>query len=32
MVRNIAATDPVTKPQAALDRRNVVIQQMLEQG
>jgi membrane peptidoglycan carboxypeptidase len=31
MVRNIAATDPVTKPQAALDRRNVVIQQMLEQ-
>ena len=31
MVRNIAATDPVTKAQAALDRRNVVIQQMLEQ-
>lgn len=31
MVRNIAATDPVTKPQAALDRRNVVIQQMREQ-
>ena len=31
MVRNIAATDPVTKPQAALDRRNLVIQQMREQ-
>ncbi len=31
MVRNIAATDPVTKPQAALDRRNVVIQQMRDQ-
>ncbi|HEY0815760.1 MAG TPA: transglycosylase domain-containing protein [Pseudonocardia sp.] len=31
LVRNIAATDPVTKPQAALDRRNVVIQQMFEQ-
>lgn len=31
MVRNIVATDPVTKPRAALDRRNVVIQQMFEQ-
>ena len=31
MVRNIAATDPVTKPQAALDRRNVVIGQMRDQ-
>ena len=31
MVRNIAATDPITKPQAALDRRNVVIGQMREQ-
>src|SRR5690349_7693137 len=31
MVRNIAATDPVTKPQAALERRNVVIGQMREQ-
>ncbi len=31
MVRNITATDPVTKPQAALDRRNVVIGQMLDQ-
>lgn len=31
MVRNITATDPVTRPQAALDRRNVVIEQMLAQ-
>lgn len=31
MVRNITATDPVTKPEAALARRNVVIQQMLGQ-
>ena len=31
MVRNIAATDPVTKPQAALERRNVVIGQMRDQ-
>ena len=31
MVRNIAATDPVSKPQAALERRNVVIGQMREQ-
>ncbi|MDT7573839.1 MAG: hypothetical protein QOH17_172, partial [Pseudonocardiales bacterium] len=31
MVRNITATDPVTKAQAALDRRNVVIGQMLDQ-
>ena len=32
MVRNPAATDPVTKPQAALARRNLVIQRMHEQG
>ncbi|SDG28644.1 Membrane carboxypeptidase (penicillin-binding protein) [Pseudonocardia oroxyli] len=31
MVRNISATDPVTNPQAALDRRNLVISQMFEQ-
>lgn len=31
MVRNITATDPVTEPRAALDRRNVVIEQMLDQ-
>src|SRR5690349_12934909 len=31
MVRNIAATDPVSKPQAALERRNVVIGQMRDQ-
>jgi membrane peptidoglycan carboxypeptidase len=32
MVRNITATDPVTKSQAALERRNVVVAQMLDQG
>ncbi|WP_312858418.1 transglycosylase domain-containing protein, partial [Pseudonocardia pini] len=32
MVRNISATDPVQNPQAALDRRNLVITQMREQG
>ena len=32
MVRSTTATDPVTNPQAALDRRNVVIRQMHEQG
>ncbi|GEC22808.1 transglycosylase [Pseudonocardia hydrocarbonoxydans] len=31
MVRSTTATDPVQNPQAALDRRNLVIQQMLEQ-
>ncbi|MBW0094142.1 penicillin-binding protein, partial [Pseudonocardia sp. KRD-188] len=31
MVRSTTATDPVTNPQAAQDRRNLVIQQMLEQ-
>jgi membrane peptidoglycan carboxypeptidase len=31
MVRNIAATDPVTKPQAAPERRNAVIGQMRDQ-
>lgn len=32
MVRSTSATDPVTNPQAALDRRNLVIAQMLDQG
>ncbi|MDN5932988.1 MAG: penicillin-binding protein, partial [Pseudonocardia sp.] len=32
MVRSTSATDPVTRPQAALDRRNLVIAQMLDQG
>ncbi len=32
MVRSTAATDPVQNPQAALDRRNVVIAQMRDQG
>ncbi|MBW0114339.1 transglycosylase domain-containing protein [Pseudonocardia abyssalis] len=31
MVRSTTATDPVQNPQAAADRRNLVIQQMLEQ-
>ncbi|MBW0095657.1 penicillin-binding protein [Pseudonocardia sp. KRD-184] len=31
MVRSTTATDPVTNPQAAQERRNLVIQQMLEQ-
>ncbi|MBC8092144.1 MAG: penicillin-binding protein, partial [Pseudonocardia sp.] len=31
MVRSTTATDPVTKPEAALERRNLVVQQMLEQ-
>jgi len=32
MVRSTTATDPVTNPEAAKERRNVVIQQMREQG
>jgi membrane peptidoglycan carboxypeptidase len=32
MVRSTAATDPVQNPQAALERRNVVIAQMRDQG
>ena len=32
MVRSTAQFDPVTHPEAALQRRNVVIQQMAEQG
>ncbi|MDN5750600.1 MAG: transglycosylase domain-containing protein, partial [Pseudonocardia sp.] len=32
MVRSTTATDPVTNPQAALDRRNLVITQMRDQG
>jgi membrane peptidoglycan carboxypeptidase len=31
MVRSATATDPVTKPEAALERRNVVLRQMREQ-
>ena len=31
MVRSTTATDPVTNPEAALERRNVVIRQMREQ-
>ena len=31
MVRSTTATDPVRNPEAALERRNLVIQQMLEQ-
>jgi membrane peptidoglycan carboxypeptidase len=31
MVRSTSATDPVTNPEAALQRRNLVVQQMLEQ-
>lgn len=31
MVRSSTQTDPLTKPEAALERRNLVIQQMLEQ-
>ena len=32
MVRSTTATDPVTNPEAARERRNVVIRQMREQG
>ena len=32
MVRSTTATDPVTNPEAAMERRNVVIRQMREQG
>jgi membrane peptidoglycan carboxypeptidase len=32
MVRSTSQFDPVTHPEAALQRRNLVIQQMLEQG
>jgi len=32
MVRNISATDPVNNPRAALERRNVVVTQMRDQG
>ena len=31
-ILNLAATDPVTEPQAALERRNTVITLMREQG
>ncbi|MBW0115644.1 penicillin-binding protein [Pseudonocardia sp. KRD-169] len=31
MVRSTTATDPVQNPQAAVERRNLVVQQMLEQ-
>ncbi|WP_300015123.1 penicillin-binding protein [Pseudonocardia sp.] len=31
MVRSTSATDPVTRPDAAVQRRNLVIQQMLDQ-
>jgi membrane peptidoglycan carboxypeptidase len=32
MVRSTEATDPIARPQAALERRNTVLNQMLEQG
>lgn len=32
MVRSTEATDPITRPEAALERRNTVINQMREQG
>lgn len=32
MVRSTTTFDPVTKPQAALDRRNLVVMQMRDQG